>query len=108
MNRVTAPEIVAKIGDGVTATNKRYEALPSGRFVRLQTELDDLPTVLPRDPFLVLPEVARYVKLNDLRHSCPFCAFVCSLRVTLPFPAALTTDRIAKPYFSQERFADCT
>ena len=81
---------------------------PSSRLSRLLTELDDLPTVLRRDPSLVRPEVARYVKLNDLRHSCPFCALVCSLRVALPFPAALTTDRIAKPYLSQKRFADRT
>lgn len=71
----------------------------SGGLSRLQTELDDLPTVLRRDPFLVPPEVARYVKLNDLRHPCPLARLVCSLRVTLRFPAALTTDRIANRTF---------
>ena len=43
----------------------------SSRFSRLQTELDDLPTALRWDPFLVPPKVARYVKLNDLRHFLP-------------------------------------
>ena len=60
-------------------------------------ELDNLPTVLGRDPFPFPPEVAQYVELNDLRHRGTFVRLVCLLRVTLPFPAALTTNRIAKP-----------
>ena len=81
----------------------------SRRFSGLETELDNLPTVLRRDPFLFPPEVARYVELDDLRHCRPlFARLVPLLRVTLPLPPALTTDRIAEQEFSQERFADST
>lgn len=40
--------------------------------------------------------------------AAPFCKPSFLLRVTLPLPAALARDRIAKPQFSQERFADRT
>jgi hypothetical protein len=43
----------------------------SGRFSRRETELDNLPTVLRRDPFLFPLEVVRYIELDDLRHCRP-------------------------------------
>jgi hypothetical protein len=49
----------------------------SHRFSRLKTKLDNLPTVLRRDPFPFPPEVVRYVELNDLRH----CRLLCPTRL---------------------------
>jgi len=63
---------------------------PSGGFLGRQAEFNYLPAQARSNPSVVLSKATWYVKLYDFRHAG-------LLREALPFPPALTVERIAEP-----------